>query len=243
MIRFLLPIIFLTEAFCIYHAVKNDKDMKWFFLILLFPFIGSMIYMYVNMLYEPTIDDIAETVKETIEPDYKTEKLEKAAEFSGTFNNKIRLGDEYIQKERYDDAIQVYESCLVGMNSDSPEVFLKLLKVHYLKEEYTEAVKYGKKLETEKHFEKTDEKIAYAWALHYTGNSDEAEVAFKSMDGYFSNYKHRYEYALFLKGQNRNEDALSLTKELLDEFSQMDRNEQRMKKEVFKAIKDLEKEL
>ena len=202
-----------------------------------------MIYMYTNMLYQPSIDDITETVKETIEPEYKTEKLEKAAEFSGTFNNKIRLGDEYTQKERYDDAIKTYESCLVGFNADSPEVFMKLLKAHYLKEDYNAAVKYGEKLETEKHFEKTDEKIAYAWALHYTGNSEAAEVAFKSMDGYFSNYKQRLEYAIFLKGQNRNEDALALIKELLDEFNQMDRNEQRMKKELFKAIRDLEKEL
>lgn len=233
----------MMEFFCIYHAFKNDKDMKWFFLILLFPFIGSMIYMYIHMLNQPSIDDITETVKETIEPEYKTEKLEKAAEFSGTFNNKIRLADEYTQKKRYEEAIQIYKSCLEGFNSDSPEVFMKLLKVYYLKEDYIAAVSYGKKLEKERHFEKTDEKIAYAWALHYSGDSETAEVAFKSMDGYFSNYKHRFEYALFLKGQNRNEDALAITKELLDEFNQMDLGEQRMKKELFKAIKDLEKEL
>ena len=233
----------MMEFFCIYHAFKNDKEMKWFFLILFLPFIGSMIYMYINMFNQPSIDDITETVKATIEPDYKTEKLEKAAEFSGTFNNKIRLGDEYTEKGRYNDAIKIYESCLEGFNADSPEVFMKLLKVHYLKEDYTTAVDYGKKLENEKHFEKTDEKIAYAWALHYTGDSETAEVAFKSMDGYFSNYKHRYEYALFLKGQNRNDDALGLTKELLDEFGQMDKKEQRMKKELFKVIKDLKKEL
>jgi len=243
MTRFLFPVIFMMQAICIYHAFKNDKPMKWFFLILFFPFIGSMIYLYTNMLFEPTIQEIKETVKETIEPDYKTEKLEKAAEFSGTFNAKIRLGDEYVEKQRYDDAIKMYESCLTGINADSPEVFMKLLKVYFIKEDYNAVVTYGKKLENERNFKNSDEKIGYAWALHYIGNSEAAEDAFKSMDGYFSNYKHRFEHALFLQEQKRNKDALEIIKDLLDEFNQMDRREQRMKNELFKAIKDLEKEL
>ena len=85
--------------------------------------------------------------------------------------------------------------------------------------------------------------IAYAWALFYLGNAEEAEAAFKKMDIFFSNYKQRFEYAVFLFKMERNQDAKEQLKELLDEYEQMDKPEQRMKRGIFGEIKQLYREL
>ena len=43
MFRFYTPILIL-QVFCLYHAYKNKSENWWYFLILMFPLIGSLIY-------------------------------------------------------------------------------------------------------------------------------------------------------------------------------------------------------
>ena len=243
MIRLSFFLIFLLQGFCLFHAFKKDKDLKWFAAIIFLPFLGSMLYLYFHVLNEPTVDEITENIKETIEPEYKIEKLEKEVESSDTFANKLKLGEVYIQKGRFEEAIKTLEPCLEGINSDSPDLLKKLLKTNYLLENYTAVVSFGKQLENEKYFERTDEIIAYAWALHYTGDTEKAEKVFQSTDSPFSNYKQRYELAIFLDELKRTEEAIEKTEELLNEYDQMDFQEKRMKKDMFKAIRSLKREL
>lgn len=243
MIRLLIPLIILLEGVCLWHAYKTDKPDKWFYMIVGLPLIGSVMYFFTFLMNEKQIDAATENIKETVDPNYKTEKFEKETEFTDTYANKLKLGDQYINRGRFVDAVKTFESCLTGFNEESPEVFKRLLKAHYLNKDYISAAKYGQKLENHRNFEKTDEMIAYAWALHYLGNSEEAEAAFKKMDIFFSNYKQRFEYAVFLLKIERKSDAKEQLKELLDEFEQMDKPEQRMKRGIFGEIKNLYRDI
>lgn len=239
MIRLLLPLTFILQGVCLWHAFKTDKEDRWFFMIVFLPFVGSAIYFYKFLLDGTDFDNLKENVKENIDPDYKTEKMEKDTEFTDTFANKLILGDRYVNERKFVAAIKIFESCLEGFNSESPEVYKRLLKAHYLNKDYLLAAKFGQKLEGVKNFEKTDEKIAYAWAMYYLGNHEGAESAFKTMDIFFSNYKHRYEYAVFLLEVGRKDEARAQLKELLEEFEQMDVGERKMKKIIYKEIAGL----
>ena len=243
MIRLGFFLIFLLQGFCLFHAFKKDKDLKWFAAIIFLPFMGSMLYLYFHVLNETSVEEITENIKQTIEPEYKIEQFEKEVEISDTYSNKLKLADLYIENQRYEEAIKTLNPCLDGINCDSPELLKKLLKAHYLNENYAATVKYGQQLESEKYFNRSDEKIAYAWALHYTGKEAAAEAAFQSMDTAFSNYKQRYEFAIYLDEIKRTDKAIEKTTELLDEYDQMDFHEKRMKKDVFKAIRSLKREL
>lgn len=243
MTRLLIPIIIILEGICLWHAYKTEKPDRWFYLIVGLPFFGCVMYFFTFLLKESNLDNLTESVKETLEPNYKTEKIEKETGFTDTFANKMKLGEQYVERGRFVEAIKTFESCLSGFNVENPDVFKRLLKAHYLNKDYISAAKYGQKLEQERNFEKTDEMIAYAWALHYLGNSEEAEATFKKMDIFFSNYKHRFEYAVFLVKMERKQDAKDQLKELLDEFEQMDKAEQRMKRGIFREIKTLYQEV
>lgn len=233
----------MLQGFCLFHAFKKDKDLKWFAAIIFMPFFGSMFYLYFHVLNEPSIDEIADNIKETIEPTDKIENLEKEIEHADTFANKLKLADLYIGKERYKEAISTLQPCLEGINSDSPELLKKLLKTNYLLDNYEAVLNFGQQLKNDRYFERTEEVIAYAWAAHYLGKIEKAEDIFKSTDLPFSNYKQRYEYVIFLDENNRKEEARVKVDELIEEFDLMDNQEKHMKKQIYKAIKNLKKEL
>ncbi len=233
------PLVFLLEIFCLYHAYKNGTEQKWFWLIVVLPLIGSLIYLYYHFFNRVTVDDISENITKVVSNNYQIDKLEKEVAFSGTVSNKTLLAAEYLNVGAFEKAISLFESCLKGTNAGDTELLMGLVKAKYLNKEYDEVVKYGKQLENEKEFEKADERIAYAWSLFNTDNHRKAEEIFQTMDHQFSNYKHRLEYGNFLIQENRSNEAKELLSTLINEIDHMDRVEKRSNKIIYNDIKSL----
>src|SRR5258706_14699221 len=88
MIRFYTP-IFLLQAFCIYHAYKNNADQRWYWFILLFPGIGSAFYLFHHFYNRNNLNTITESVKGVVHSNYSIEQLEEAFRFSDNLRNRI----------------------------------------------------------------------------------------------------------------------------------------------------------
>jgi hypothetical protein len=227
------------QGFCLYHAYKNHNHQKWYWIIIFVPVIGSLIYLYENFYSRRNIDTLAEGVRGLVFSNYEVGKLEKEVKYSPTMTNKLNLGDAYLERGRYDDALALYASCEKGFNENNPDLLRKLLKVHFLKKDYAKVVEYGKRLEPVKTIGDSEEKAAYAWALHYTGETERAEAKFKELDTRFANYPSRLEYARYLLETDRPAAAKTLLTNLLDEYEGMDRHERNSKKWVVREAKKL----
>lgn len=233
------PLVLVLEIFCLYHAYKNNTEQRWFWVIILLPLIGSIIYLYYHFFNRNTIEDLEENITKVVNNNYEIERLEKEVTFSPTVKNKLLLAEECIKHANYDRAIELLESSNKGTYADDPEILMQLVKANYLKRNYEAAVKYGALLETDFDFKKSEERIAYAWALFNTNEHRKAEAVFQDMDHQFSNYKHRLEYANFLIQENRQPEAKSLLAHLIYEIDNMDRAEQKSKKSIYGSIKQL----
>ena len=238
MFRFYMPIL-LLQAYCVWHAYKNTSEQKWIYLIVIFPFIGCMIYLYYHFSGKLNIDDITESVKEVVNSDYKMEKLEKENRFADTAANKIQLGDQYMQKGRYADALEMYESCLNGIYNDDPELLRKLIQANYLNKNYEATISYGNQLEKDYGFKYSQERIAYAWALYFENKKEEAEQQFEAMDIQYTNYQHRMEYCKMLIKENRQEGAKNKLGLMQQEIEQMGNSERRAKRKIYDLIKGM----
>lgn len=238
MFGFYVPIL-LLQAFCIYHAYRNNAEQRWFWLIVLFPFIGSLVYLVHHFNNRTTLDTLKENVKEVVSSNYRLEQLEKALRFSDNLQNKLNLADAYTELGRYDKAIDLYSDCLQGFMADDPGIRLKLLNVYYLNGNYEAAVECGNNLVSEKRFKNSEGRVAYAWSLFHTGKTVQAERVFEDMDTSFTNYYHRLEYCKFLLKTEKSDSAKEKLTSLLQEFEQMQGGERRLKKEVFRELKDL----
>ena len=235
----LYSFVFLLQAFCLYHAYKNNADQKWLWVIVIIPLLGSMLYLLDSFYNRDHVETVTENVKETTSSNYVPPKMEQETDFVDTVANKTKLADEYTNKKKYERAIALYESCLEGFNKDDPQLLMKLLKANYLNNAYEEAVRIGEQLKPDRFFQNTTEKVAYAISLQKTGALELAEQAFKEMDIRFTNYQHRIEYGNFLLKTNRPQDAKAKFATLLEELNHMDEPEKRMKRDIFKEVKAL----
>jgi hypothetical protein len=231
--------VFLLQAFCVYHAYRNNVEQRWYWLILFFPLVGCLIYLFHNFNNVSTLKNIEENVKSVVINNYRIEQLEKALRFSDSLKNKINLADEYVKVTRYGDAVGVYESCIQGFMADDPSLKMKLLQAHFMNGNYPSAVEQGNSLTLEKTFKNAEQRVTFAWALHQTGQSALAESTFADMDKSFSNYYHRLEYCKFLLQTQKTELAKEKLTDLMQEFDHVKGPERRLNRNTFREIKDL----
>ena len=242
MFGYYTPILIL-QAICLYHAYKNNTQQMWFWLIIFFPVVGCLLYLYNNFASRRNIKTLAEGVKGVVNSNYRIEQLEKELRFSDTVNNKVNLADAYVGVHRYEEAVQLYSSCLQGFMADDPTLRMKLLHTHYQNNDYEAAINYGLALEQEKTFKNAEERALYALALYHTGRTEDAEKVFEELDKSFTNYPQRLEYARFLFAINKTEQCKEKLAEMLAEFEHMDSMEKRLKRDTIREVRYLYNEM
>lgn len=238
---FYTPVLIL-QAFCVYHAYKNNQEQKWFWLIIFFPLIGCLIYLYQHFYSRKGVENLSESLKGIFNSNYNISKLEKEFRFNDSFTNRVNLADAYVLQGRYSEALPLYEDCLSGFKADDPVIMRKLLYVHHQLQNYDSVIQYGNQLENEKTFKNSEESIAYAWALHYGGQSDKAKQMFVNLDKPYSNYPHRLAYAEYLLDELQDQkQAKTLLTELYNEFEHMSKMEQRQHAGLPRRVRELYK--
>lgn len=231
--------ILIAQAFCIYHAYKNKKEYYWYLLIIFLPFLGSVAYLYIHFATRRNIDNVATKIKTTVNSNYEIQELLKESKYADTIANRIKLADAYASKNKYLQAIALYESSLEGFNKDDIKTREKLMVARYFVDDFEEVLKHGEYLVGDPLFKNSESRIVYAWSLSALDMKEKAEAEFKEMDVRFGNYIHRTEYVKYLLEQERPKEAKELLLSLQDEIAHMDRDEQRQKKDIAKEIEKL----
>lgn len=242
MFRFYTPII-LLQAFCLYHAYSKKEEQRWFWIILMLPVIGSLIYLYHTFYNRRDIENLAEEVKGSFVNNYKIDKLEKALVFSNSVTNKIKLADEHLIHGNYERAEYLYESCLNGIYKDDSNLLMNLVKVNYLKKDFDKVIDYGSRITDKTIFNKSEEKVALAWSFHEKGKEVEALQIFEEMDTRFSNYNQRLEFAKYLDKIESSELAIEKIETLLGEIDAMDNYEKKLMRKTYRIIKNYHAQL
>jgi hypothetical protein len=237
MIRFYTPILIL-QIFCVYHAFKKNNEQRWIWIILFFPFFGSLIYLYQTFYSKRNLEVLKEGVKANLNSNYKIDKLEKEIKFSDTVFNRISLADEHLLIGNYNRAYELYKSCLEGIYKDDVDLLLKLVKVNYFNKNYDKVIFYGIQIPNDDEFKKTEEKAALAWAYSKKGNHNKANQHFKECDIRFSNYYQRLEYAKYLEQNGEKQNAINMLEELINEIDTMNSYEKKLKRQIYRTIKN-----
>lgn len=238
MLRFFTPLL-LLQAFCIYHAYRNHADQRWYWFILLFPGIGSAFYLFHHFYNRSNLNSISETVKEVVYSNYRIEQLEKAYRFSDNLKNRINLADAYVEYQRYNDAIKLYQESLDGIMADDVDIKMKLLNACFLNADYAQTIILGNQLEGEKSFRNSDYRVYYAWAQHLNGQTENAEKIFNDLNKPLTNFKQRAEYSKYLIGTSKTKEAKDLLTTLNEEFEFMRGPEKKHHRETIREVKEL----
>ena len=242
MYEYFYPLLAL-QAFCIYHAYKTRQEQKWYWMIIFFPYVGCLIYLYEAFYSRRTVSNLTEGLKQVVNSNYRLEQLEAAVKFSNSAQNKMNLADAYVAFGRNPEAISLYQECLTGYMSDDSSLKLKLLHAFYQNGQYSECIELGRQLSADKTFANALERISLAQAYSKAGQPDAATREFEAMDRPFTNFEHRYAYARHLADLGDVAGAREKVNEVLSEKEMMKSLERRTHREAISKIRDLSRQL
>ena len=112
------------------HAIRTGRPSYWFMVIMFLPAAGCLAYFILEILPEmrhsragrKAVDDIGKV----IDPDRGLRELTTRVARADTVENKSALGRECLAKGRFDDAEQLFQSCLIGLHETDPDLMLGL---------------------------------------------------------------------------------------------------------------------
>ncbi|MGZ4118539.1 MAG: PLDc N-terminal domain-containing protein [Bacteroidia bacterium] len=231
-------LIIALQAICVFHCVRKGNQGKWIWIIVILPGIGSLIYIFTEIITRRDINNVQSNISTIIYPVGRIKDLERKLEFSNTFDNKVALADAYLASGSVEKAISLYESCLTGIFNDNEYVISKLVIAYYKVEQYEDAIKWGQKLLKSTEFNKSQAHIIYALSLEKSGKTELAENELKSMKGKYSNFECRLNYGQFLVRNNKEEQAKEVFNEILHEASHIKGGEARNNNVWFRKTRE-----
>jgi hypothetical protein len=231
-------LIVILQAVCVFHCVRKGNQNKWIWLIVFLPAVGCLIYLFSEIITKRDLDSVQSNISTIINPVGRIKDLERKLEFSNTFDNKVALADAYLAAGRTQEAIDLYESCLVGVFDDNLYVVTRLIEAYFNSERYDDVARITQKVLRNSEFPKSHAHVLYALALEKAGKMAQAETELKSMRGKYSNFEGRFNYGQFLVRANRAAEAKAIFDEILEEASHMSSGESRNSKEWFRKTRE-----
>jgi hypothetical protein len=236
-----LPIA--LQAFCAWHSFNRGTHQKWIWIIVFLPIIGSLIYIYQEILSNRGITAPKLNVGAVFNPGGHIKKLEDQLRFTDTFTNRIKLADAYLAAGQTEKAIELYTGSLKGAFDENEHVLAQLITAYYQQERYAEILPIAKKLYKLPQFIRSKAHMLYALALEQTGDIEQAEHEFKLMKGRYSYFEQRYQHGLFLMRQEREEDAYQIFSDMVEEQPHLSAIERKSSREWFTRAKEEIKKL
>ena len=187
---FLLAPTLLT-IICVVHAVKTGRVFPWIYVIVFLPLAGSLAYLAVEVLPDMLRSRGAATVKSQVrslaDPHRSLRDAERAAEMVGSVDSKRTLAEEYLARGRYDEAITLYRSLLVGQFRDDPVLLLGLARAQFASGDGAGAQASLDALQAaDPNFQSAEAHLLYARALELQGKDQEALEEYRKLTRYYS---------------------------------------------------------
>ncbi|MDP5230485.1 MAG: hypothetical protein NWQ38_08840 [Cellulophaga sp.] len=229
------------QAYCVYHCFTNRNSYYWFFVIIFLPVVGSLLYIFMNIINKQGIEKVQNDITSVINPTKKITDLEKKFEFSNTFQNQVALADAYLEAKMFDKAILNYEESLKVVFVNDHYALTKLLEAYYYASQSDKALKIAERLKDDTKFKKTKASFLYALALEKEGNIDKAEEFLTNFDAPYSYYEERLALANFYIRNDHKTKAKTLLDELVLESERMTKESYRQNSGILKKIVALQK--
>ena len=231
------------QLYCAYHAYTTRNKVYWYFVILLVPAVGSLVYLITQVFTKKDAEIVQKELTAVINPTKKVKDLEAKVKFADTFQNRVDLADAYSELKEYESAITNYKEALAGSHHKDYYGTSQLLTAYYQAEAYEDVITTAQIIVDKSEFETSKAQFLYGLALSKVGKEEEAEAILKKIDQRYSHYEERLVLARFYKDTNKISEAKELLEDLVAEGDYMTKPNKQLYKATFIEIQKLHTEL
>ncbi|MGL4983044.1 MAG: hypothetical protein ACRC4W_09410 [Treponemataceae bacterium] len=153
---------YILQIILIVHVIKTHRPFYWLYVLIFLPSgLGGIAYVLVEILPEyfnrSTRQKIGVNLTNIINPNAKIEELEKQLKAQKTIANKMLLAEAYIDGQKYESAINLYQECLTGPYKDDKAILFPLAKSYFFMKDYSKAQEIIKSLKEHSSLSETQE--------------------------------------------------------------------------------------
>ena len=137
-----MPVVIVTSLLmivCLIHAIKTGRTQPWLMVIVFLPLIGSLIYLFMELIPDMMTTRQAHSVKRGLQnvtdPNREYRARKREVEMVGSADAKRGLAEEYMRRGMYADAADLYRSALTGMHTDDPVLLYGLARAKFAQED------------------------------------------------------------------------------------------------------------
>ncbi len=232
-------LILALQVYCAYHCYVNRNNYYWFFAILFVPVLGSILYLFMNVVQKRDVDKMQVDIVSVLNPTKKIKDLEKKFKFAETFENQVKLADAYLEAEHHEKAIENYKASLKDVFRNDFYTISKLEEAYYFSSQFDKAIVCAEKITTDQKFKKSNAAFLYALALEKMGDATTAEEYLQTFDAPYSRYQERLELAKFYIRNGKQDRARELLQEIVAESEGMSKTSYRQNGILINKAKEL----
>lgn len=205
----LLPVLQIIFAI---HAYRRGNTF-WMFMILFFPGVGVVIYLFVEFLpslkHDSVIQSVSSTISRRILPEREIQRLKDEVAMNNSVKNRMALADGYLLNGRAHEAVELLESCLEGVYKDDPDIIFKIAHAYFQENRLYDAMKKCTYLREHHGAFKQNEVTSLAAMLYEeSGALDKAIMEYESILKISTGEEIRCRYALALKKIGKTPEAI-----------------------------------
>jgi len=202
------------------HIFRTNRPKYWIFIILISGILGALIYFLFEIMPElfgrPRSRKVLQQAKQNLNRKGNIHELEKRHEFTGSIDATRHLANTLIENNRADEAVSHYKNILTGIYQDDPDLLLGLAEAQFASQAYDECIVTLDNLrEKNPTYSSSNGHLIYSQSLVNCNRIEEAVHEYEALINYFIGAEAKYRFAKLLETENRNEEALSIYKDLL----------------------------
>lgn len=211
--------IVLQIAFAV-HAVRTGRPMYWVFILLIGSYIGVAVYFFAEFLPEMQSSRATRRVVRGFQDKVDPERMKRVAarqlDIADTLDNRRRLAEHSLLSGDYQQAAELYQSCLKGLYKTDPHLMLGLAKAQF-------ALGHARQtrdtldalIAANPNYRSNDGHLLYARAVEADGDLDAALHEYEALVQGYPGEEGRVRYGLLLKQTGEHPKATAVFKEVV----------------------------
>jgi hypothetical protein len=212
----------ILQIALIIHVVRTGRDMRWIFLLLFLPGIGSLVYLFIEVL--PSLRGnlgarrAARKVGRLFDPaqDLRRQRLEY--ERNPSVGTATRLAEALISEGKADEAIKLCEQARSGVFENDPTLLSTLVSAYFALGDYTHTIEAFEQLRAKNpDFHGPDGHLLYARALEGAGENARALAEYAAVSQHYPGAEARVRHAQLEKKLGHDDAAREMFTRILDD--------------------------